>query len=106
MGRKPKSGRRAGLVVAERDSNHGWRLSCAIYRAICLQMKDGPLERFSADPTRWGFTCRGGRYYLAGNKNDDDPDICFWVWDNLIRWRPLGTYRPDLARIAGHPNAF
>ena len=47
-----------------------------------------------------------GRYHLVGNNNDEDPDIRFWVSDDLIRWRRSGTYRPDLKAIPGHPNAL
>jgi hypothetical protein len=46
------------------------------------------------------------RYYLVGNKSDDDPDIRFWVSDDLIRWKAFGTYRPDLKAIPGHPHAL
>lgn len=48
----------------------------------------------------------GGRYYLVGNKSDDDPEIRFWVSDDLVRWQPFGTYRPDLKAIPGHPHAL
>lgn len=47
-----------------------------------------------------------GRYYLVGNRNDDDPLIRFWVSDDLVRWQPFGTYRPDLHDIAGLPGAL
>lgn len=47
-----------------------------------------------------------GRYYLVGNKGDDDPDIRFWVSDDLIRWRPFGTYRPNLKTVADLPGAL
>ena len=47
-----------------------------------------------------------GRYYLVGNKSDEDPFIRFWVSGDLIRWRPFGTYRPDLQNIPGHPGAL
>ena len=47
-----------------------------------------------------------GRYYLVGNKSDDDPYIRFWVSDDLIGWKPFGTYRPDLRRALGQPNAL
>ena len=47
-----------------------------------------------------------GRYYLVGNKGDDDPSIRFWVSDDLIRWTPFGTYRPDLKAIPGLPHAL
>lgn len=45
-----------------------------------------------------------GRYYLVGNKSDDDPFIRFWVSDDLIKWEPFGTYRPDLSKVANHPH--
>ncbi|WP_116092638.1 glycosyl hydrolase family 43 [Sphingomonas crusticola] len=47
-----------------------------------------------------------GRYYLVGNKGDDDPLIRFWVSDDLVRWLPFATYRPDLTDIPGHPHAL
>lgn len=37
-----------------------------------------------------------GRYFLVGNKSDEDPFIRFWASDDLIRWTPWGTYKPDL----------
>lgn len=47
-----------------------------------------------------------GRYYLVGNKSDEDPFIRFWVSDDLVDWAPFGTYRPDLQNIQGHPHAL
>ena len=47
-----------------------------------------------------------GRYYLVGNKSDDDPLIRFWVSNDLIRWTPWATYRPDLSDIRGLPHAL
>lgn len=47
-----------------------------------------------------------GRYYLVGNKNDDDPLIRFWVSDDLVRWTSFGTYQPDLKKVSGHPHAL
>lgn len=47
-----------------------------------------------------------GRYYLVGNRSDEDPLIRFWVSDDLIRWAPFGTYQPDLGNIPGHPHAL
>lgn len=47
-----------------------------------------------------------GRYYLVGNRSDDDPLIRFWVSDDLIRWTPYGTYRPDLKNIPDHAHAL
>lgn len=47
-----------------------------------------------------------GRYYLVGNKSDEDPLIRFWVSDDLIRWTPYATYQPDLNNIPNHANAL
>lgn len=47
-----------------------------------------------------------GRYFLVGNKSDDDPLIRFWVSTDLIKWTPYGTYQPKLAGIDGLPNAL
>lgn len=47
-----------------------------------------------------------GRYYLVGNKGDDDPLIRFWVSNDLVRWTSFGTYRPDLKTIPGHPHTL
>lgn len=62
----------------------------------------------SADYHGHASIARGGdgRYYLVGNKSDDDPFIRFWVSDDLIEWRPYGTYRPELGNIPGHPHTF
>jgi hypothetical protein len=49
---------------------------------------------------------RDGRYYLVGNKSDDDPLIRFWVSDDLIKWTRFATYQPDLTHVAGHPHAL
>ncbi len=43
------------------------------------------------------------RYYLVGNKGDDDPLIRFWVSDDLIHWSEYGTYQPDLSKAVDHP---
>lgn len=65
-------------------------------------------EPVSADYHGHASIARGGdgRYYLVGNKSDDDPFIRFWVSDDLIRWTPFGTYKPDLKNIPGHPHAL
>lgn len=62
----------------------------------------------SADYHGHASIARGpdGRYYLVGNKGDDDPLIRFWVSDDLIQWRPFGTYRPNLDHIPGHAGAL
>lgn len=60
----------------------------------------------SADYHGHASVARGGdgRYYLVGNKGDDDPLIRFWVSDDLVRWTPYGTYQPDLQAVAGYPH--
>ena len=52
--------------------------------------------------------CRGhdGRYYLVGNRADDQPDINFWVSQDLLTWKKHGDYVPDLKRIPGYPKAL
>ncbi|RJF90636.1 glycosyl hydrolase family 43 [Sphingomonas cavernae] len=47
-----------------------------------------------------------GRYYLVGNKSDDDPEIRFWVSDDLVNWKSFGTYRPNLRKAVGQPHAL
>ncbi|WP_277979025.1 glycosyl hydrolase family 43 [Sphingomonas phyllosphaerae] len=47
-----------------------------------------------------------GRYYLVGNRSDDDPLIRFWVSDDLVRWASFGTYRPRLHGIPGLAHAM
>jgi hypothetical protein len=62
----------------------------------------------SADYHGHASIARGadGRYFLVGNKSDDDPLIRFWTSTDLIRWTPYGTYRPDLAAVPGYPHAL
>ena len=47
-----------------------------------------------------------GRYFLVGNRNDEDPYVRFWVSDDLVAWKAYGTYRPDLSDIPGHPHTL
>lgn len=47
-----------------------------------------------------------GRYYLVGNKSDEDPYIRFWVSDDLVAWKPYGTYKPDVLHVPGLPHAL
>lgn len=60
----------------------------------------------SADYHGHASIARGadGRWFLVGNRSDDDPDIRFWTSDDLIRWTPYGTWRPDLFHVPGHPH--
>lgn len=52
--------------------------------------------------------CRGhdGRYYLVGNRGDDQPDINFWVSTNLIAWEKYSDFSPDLRRIPNYPKVM
>ena len=45
-----------------------------------------------------------GRFYLVGNRGDDDPSIRFWVSSDLIHWTGYGTYEPDLSGVDGLPH--
>ena len=47
-----------------------------------------------------------GRYYLVGNKSDNDRLIRFWSSTDLIHWTPFGTYEPKLSNIPGLPHAL
>lgn len=52
--------------------------------------------------------CRGpdGRYYLVGNRGDDQPDINFWVSTNLVRWEKHADYVPNLKQVPDYPKAM
>jgi hypothetical protein len=52
--------------------------------------------------------CQGHdrRYYLIGNRGDDQPDINFWVSDDLITWKKWSDYAPDLKHVPGYPKAM
>ena len=45
-----------------------------------------------------------GRYYLVGNKGDDDPSIRFWSSSDLIDWSAYATFQPDLSAVEGLPH--
>lgn len=47
-----------------------------------------------------------GRYYLVGNRGDDQPDINFWVSDDLIHWTHYSDYVPDLKHVPDYPKAL
>ena len=52
--------------------------------------------------------CQGhdGRYYLVGNRGDDQPDINFWVSDDLITWKHYHDYVPNLKQVPDYPKAL
>jgi len=39
------------------------------------------------------------KFYLVGNRGDDQPDINFWVSADLISWKKHSDYVPDLKRV-------
>jgi hypothetical protein len=45
-----------------------------------------------------------GRYYLVGNRNDNAPDINFWVSDDLIKWTKYSDVTPDLTKVPDYPD--
>ena len=47
-----------------------------------------------------------GRYYLVGNRGDDQPDINFWVSDDLVAWSRHSDHIPDLKRVPDYPKAM
>lgn len=47
-----------------------------------------------------------GRYYLVGNRGDDQPDINFWVSDDLIQWQKFSSFAPDLTHVPDYPKAL
>ncbi len=52
--------------------------------------------------------CQGhdGRFYLVGNRGDDQPDINFWVSSDLVTWSRYGDYVPNLKRVPDYPKAM
>ena len=52
--------------------------------------------------------CQGhdGRYYLVGNRGDDQPDINFWVSDDLITWTHYSDFSPDVLHVPDYPKAM
>ncbi|HEX7652867.1 MAG TPA: glycosyl hydrolase family 43, partial [Verrucomicrobiae bacterium] len=52
--------------------------------------------------------CRGhdGRYYLAGNRSDDDLTIHFWASTNLVTWAPYSDYTADVQHTPGYEKAL
>lgn len=47
-----------------------------------------------------------GRYYLVGNRGDDQPDINFWVSADLIAWKKHADFTPDLKGVPDYPKAL
>jgi hypothetical protein len=52
--------------------------------------------------------CQGpnDRYYLVGNRGDDQPDINFWVSEDLVTWKKHSDYVPDLKRVPDYPKTL
>jgi len=52
--------------------------------------------------------CQGHdrRFYLVGNRSDDQPDINFWVSHDLITWKKYSDYVPDLKHVPEYPKAL
>ena len=52
--------------------------------------------------------CKGhdGRYYLVGNRGDDQPDINFWTSEDLVTWKKYSDYFPDLKHVPDYTNAL
>jgi len=52
--------------------------------------------------------CKGhdDKYYLVGNRNDEAPDINFWISEDLIEWKHYSDYTPDLKNIPGYSAAL
>ena len=47
-----------------------------------------------------------GKYYMAGNNSDDDPDITIWTSADLISWKKHSTYTPNLKATPGYAGAM
>lgn len=43
-----------------------------------------------------------GRYYIAGNQGDGEPDINIWVSSDLITWEKYSVYTPDLKKTPNY----
>ena len=65
-------------------------------------------KRVSEDYRGHADICKGhdGRYYLVGNRNDDAPDINFWVSDDLITWMRYSDIIPNLKKTPGYHEAL
>ena len=52
--------------------------------------------------------CQGhdGRYYLVGNRGDDQPDINFWASEDLVTWKKYSDYVPDLKQVPDYTNVL
>ena len=52
--------------------------------------------------------CQGHdrRFYLVGNRSDDQPDVNFWVSNDLITWKKYSDYVPDLKHVPEYPKAL
>lgn len=83
-----------------------------LYYSVCLDglhwetLNGG--KRVSEEYHGHASICKGhdGRYYLVGNRGDDQPDINFWVSDDLVRWKKYGDYVPDLKHVPNYTNTL
>lgn len=89
---------------------HGdyWRLYYSIStNGLDWQLLNGG-KRVFEDYRGHADICKGhdGRWYLIGNRGDDQPDINFWVSTNLIHWEKYSDYTPDLKSIPNYPRVM
>jgi hypothetical protein len=105
QGKPPKH---EAYLFAHMMSGDYWRL----YYSVSLDglhwklLNDG--KRVFEDYRGHADIARGhdGRYYLVGNRGDDQPDIHFWVSDDLIRWQKYSDFVPDLQHVPDYPKAL
>ena len=52
--------------------------------------------------------CRGhdGQYYLVGNRSDEAPEIDLWTSSDLIDWKELTHFTPDLKHVPNYSEAL
>lgn len=89
---------------------HGeyWRLYYSVsLDGLHWQMLNGG-KRVFTEYRGHADICRGhdGRYYLIGNRGDDQPDINLWVSEDLVSWKKYSNFVPDLKHVPDFPNAL
>lgn len=85
-----------------------WRLYYSVSRdGLHWEQLNGG-KRVFEDYRGHADICRGhdGRYYLVGNRGDDQPDINFWVSEDLIHWEKYSDYSPNLETIPDYPRVM